>query len=535
MVPVRVLIFHGYLLRGTGSNIYTANVAQAMARLGHDVHLLCQDREAGSLEWVDALGHWESGRLAVAPTKTRPGSPGSGSITAYLPEIGGLLPVYVEDRYAGFRVKAFAALSDPELDHYIDANVAAVGDVVAAAGGIDAALANHLVMGPLILTRAGVRFAAKVHGSALSYTVAPNPRFLPHAREGITAASCVLVGSRHTAVSLWDLIRDPAVERRTRLGPPGVDVAEFRPMPAAADRAAALSGLAAGIAAASSAATSPGDSFERDEAATAAALERYAAASGPRVLFVGKLIVSKGVDLLLAAWPLVAAAAPGAHLLVAGFGAFREPLEALWGAIGAGDLERARSIAAAGRGLEGGPAAPLPILAAFLASPPAEWLAAVGGARGGVSFCGRLEHAEVAVATRASDAMAVPSTFPEAFGMVAAEAAAAGVMPVCADHSGLAEVAGTLDADLPPAARGLPTFALDAGAVDALAERLIRWLSLPEPERAAAARALRSTAERLWSWEGVARGALAAAGGALDELPPIPPLGSNPRALRHKL
>ena len=43
---MRVLIFHGYMLRGTGSNIYNANLAQALARLGHEVHLLCQDRDA---------------------------------------------------------------------------------------------------------------------------------------------------------------------------------------------------------------------------------------------------------------------------------------------------------------------------------------------------------------------------------------------------------------------------------------------------------------------------------------------------------
>ena len=47
------------------------------------------------------------------------------------------------------------------------------------------ALANHLVMGPAILARAGVSpFAVKIHGSALEYTVKPHPRFLPYAYEG---------------------------------------------------------------------------------------------------------------------------------------------------------------------------------------------------------------------------------------------------------------------------------------------------------------------------------------------------------------
>ena len=50
----------------------------------------------------------------------------------------------------------------------------------------------------------------------------------------------------------------------------------------------------------------------------------------------------------------------------------------------------------------------------------------------------------------------MPSTFPEAFGMVAAEAAACGALPLSAAHSGLAEVtttlAGALDADAGAAA-----------------------------------------------------------------------------------
>ena len=61
---MKVLIFHGYLLRGTGSNVYNASLAQALARQGHEVHLLCQDRGAGELAWVDRVGRWEDGEPA---------------------------------------------------------------------------------------------------------------------------------------------------------------------------------------------------------------------------------------------------------------------------------------------------------------------------------------------------------------------------------------------------------------------------------------------------------------------------------------
>ena len=86
-------------------------------------------------------------------------------------------------------------------------------------------------MGPAILARADVApFAAKIHGSALEYTVKPHPRFLPYAEEGMEAAQGVLVGSRHTAESLWAALPGVAgLQEKTRLGPPGVDTEAFAP------------------------------------------------------------------------------------------------------------------------------------------------------------------------------------------------------------------------------------------------------------------------------------------------------------------
>ena len=513
---MRILIFHGYLLRGTGSNVYNANVAQALARLGHDVHLLCQDHEAAALPWVDAVGTWEGGALTVEPA----GDPdaGRGSVTAYLPDIGGLLPVYVEDRYEGFRVKPFPEMTEEELEAYLDANVAAVSDVAGHAGGIDGALANHLVMGPVILARAGLDYAVKIHGSALSYTVKPHPRFLPHAREGLEPAQAILVGSRHTAADLWATLGDASVERRTRLGPPGVDIEAFSPPGADEAPAAALAALAAELRADRSAS----GAFARDTGRAADALESFAAAEGARVAFIGKLIVSKGCDLLLAAWPLVHAANPGARLLMVGFGEYEDGLGRLWAALGRGDLAEATELARAGRGLEGGEHAPLRFLTAFLENPPDGYAAAARVAAGSIDFAGRLEYGEVARVVRHCDAKVVPSTFPEAFGMVAAEAAACGVLPVCADHSGLAEVAGALAAELPAEPAGLLAFPLDDGAVESIAARLVGWLGLERADREAASATLASTARRLWSWEGVAEGVIAAGRGDLDRLSRVP-------------
>ena len=518
---MKVLIFHGYLLRGTGSNVYNANVAQALARLGHEVHLLCQDLEAASLPWIDAVGRWEGG-LAVEATGN-PGSEGDGAITAYTPDVGGLLPVYVADRYEGFESRTFSNLSDDEIESYIAANVAAIADVAAYAGGIDAALANHLVMGPVILARSGLPYAAKIHGSALSYTVIPEPeRFGPYAREGMESARAVLCGSRHTAASLWETLDLEGLEEKTRLGPPGVDVEAFSPLEDRADAPAELNALATEIEAAAPAAGSP--SLGRDPEAATAALRSYAAADGHRVIFVGKLIVSKGLDLLLAAWPLVEREHPGSRLLLIGFGEYRDTLLRLWDALARGDLDVARDIASRGRALEGGEESELTYLQAFLDELPSDYAEAAAAAADTVDLAGRLEYAEVARAVRASDALVVPSTFPEAFGMVAAEAAAAGALPVCARHSGLAEVAGTLTAALgdSPAA-DLTAFDLGSEAVEGIAANLNDWLALAPAARADASAAMVAEVRARWSWEGVARSVLAASAGDLAALDPISP------------
>jgi glycosyltransferase involved in cell wall biosynthesis len=516
---MRILIFHGYLLRGTGSNVYNARLAPALVRAGATVDLLSQDRRAHELPFVDAVGTWEDGaaRIEVLREPVR--------ITAWRPDIGDVLPVYVADRYEGITAKSYLDCTDEEIARYVDANVAAVREV-AARSRPDVALANHLVMGPVVLARGlgDVPYAVKVHGSALEYTVKRDPeRFRPFAREGLGPARTVLVGSRHTAESLWAAMDDDVLPARTRLGPPGVDIAEFRPRPRA-EAAAGVEALAARLVAATTVAQD--DAFARDEAAVGGALATLDLAGGRdrHVAFVGKLIVSKGIDLLAAAWPLVLRDVPHARLVVVGFGGWRDGLERLLAALAAGDLDAARAVAEAGRALEGGPRAPLRHLLAFLdalAGDPGErdaYRAAAAALPGRVVLTGRLEHEELAPLLAACEAQVVPSTFPEAFGMVAAEAAACGILPISAAHSGLAEVTAPLAAAVPPPARPWLSFPVGDGAVRDLAERMVAWLRAPADLRAATRDALVAVARERYSWDGVAAGVVAAAEGRHDTL-----------------
>ena len=76
-------------------------------------------------------------------------------------------------------------------------------------------------------------------------------------------------------------------------------------------------------------------------------------------------------------------------------------------------------------------------------------------------------------------------------------------------------LAEALDDDLRP----LLSFELGEDAVEQIADRLIRWLELDPARRAEASQALSELARERFSWEGVARGVIAAAEGRVDALP----------------
>src|SRR5882757_2591502 len=116
---MRVLLWHGYLLGGTGSNVYTQALAREWSRAGHDVTVVCQERQP---ELYD-LG----GARVVRPE---------------LP--GGLLPVFVLDRYDGLDARLLQDFTETERGAYVEANAAALRALGPAA---DLVFANHVLLG----------------------------------------------------------------------------------------------------------------------------------------------------------------------------------------------------------------------------------------------------------------------------------------------------------------------------------------------------------------------------------------------------
>jgi glycosyltransferase involved in cell wall biosynthesis len=302
----------------------------------------------------------------------------------------------------------------------------------------DLVFANHVLPGGAIGAASGARYAVKAHGSELEYSMRENPQLQAWGREALAGAAAVFVGSQHIREVLEEVVGH--VEHVYEV-PPGVDIDEFRPRP----RDEALAGL---LEQARLDPPNPGNANERQpDADNAARLTAFFEDDRPTVLFFGKLLYNKGVHLLLEALGEL-----DARAVIVGFGDYRAELEA---------------------------AAP-----------------------SGTLFTGALEHRHLVHLLPLAEVTVVPSIFPEAFGMVAAEAAAAGSPPLVAHHSGLQEIAEGLEAEYPPEYRHLASFA--NGDVAELAARLRELLTLPESERARIAGAARRAAENRWSWSSVA-------------------------------
>jgi glycosyltransferase involved in cell wall biosynthesis len=406
---MRILLWHGYLLGGTGSNVYTRSLARAWSGQGHDVTVFSQEPHP---ELFDI-----------------------GAATAIRPDIDGPLPVFVLDHYDGLEARLLQDLTEAERNHFVARNVAALREHLPA----DLVFANHVLMGGPVGAASGVRYAVKAHGSELEYSMRGRAELARLGHKALVGAAATYVGSAHVGEVLREVCGPVP---RVREVPPGVDTDEWRPQP----RAEALAAL---VAEAQRDPPNPGNLPERQpDDGNAERLAAFLADDEPTVVYFGKLSYNKGVHLLMEALSGV-----DARAVIVGFGESRGTLEA--------------------------------------SAPPR------------TLFTGPLEHRHLVHLLPLASVSVVPSIFPEAFGMVAAEAAAAGTPPLVARHSGLREVAERLAAAYPSELAHLTAFA-PGDALD-LRSKLDALLRLSPSERRRLGMAARRVVMERWSWSAVTK------------------------------
>ena len=406
---MRVYIWHGYLLHGTGSNEFTRGLALTMALQGHEVVVFCQEPEPGNLDL--------------------------GGARVIRPPLPGRLPVFVLDRYEGVEPALLPSMPRDEVDQFVEAQVASIK----AAGPADLLITNHVLLGGPVGAGSGLRYIVKVHGSELEFAMRGHAELCQWAGETLAPAQAVIVGSEHVGRVTLDLvgsgIPQPVVVT------PGVNIEMMAPQ----EPQDALAGLIA-----EAGLDHANDNNERlPDPDNAARFSRFLAEPDrPTLVYVGKLSREKGVHLLLDAMDGLQARA-----VIVGFGPARAALE-----------DQAQRM-----GLD-------------------------------VLFTGPLQHRHLRHLWALATASVVPSVFPEAFGMVAAEAAACGCPPVVARHSGLAEVGAWIESHLPDDVR----ITFDTNDTEDLRRRLAGLIALTGSQRAQVSAGCRRAVKERWSWEVVA-------------------------------
>jgi glycosyltransferase involved in cell wall biosynthesis len=417
---MRVAIVHGYFLHDSGSGIYVHELTRALVHLGHEVTLVCQEREPERCDFIDSAYELDAAnasltRVYEAPRRLR------GSCRLVRPATAGDLLVYVEGDFPPFareHVHAYQDGTREVWERYIDRNVAALRTVFAQ-WPPDLVLAQHIIMQPCIVARVlegRAPYVVTAHGSALNFSVRANEDLVPYAIEGLAGAAHIAAVSEAACDDLiaWASQHSLPIAEKTVALPPGINSRLFKP---AGSRETALSALLKHV----RLPDAFGLTVEHDVIAFASALR-----------------TTKGIQHAIAAMPIVSQLrGRPVRFLVAGSGPARGALERLAVLIEVGDAEAAKTLVEADSALQ---------------SPP-EWGDVVQGASPAdgdvaIAFLGQLEHQRLAAVFGASDVCVSPSVFPEAAALVNVEALAAGAVPVAAYHSGMIDLNDLLASSL---------------------------------------------------------------------------------------
>ena len=459
---MRIGLYHGYELTGSGSNEYTRYLAHALADAGHEVHVLCRENSPADIPQVIRALAWQTDGRSEQLFVRKEGTPG---YTLHQLPHGAVRPVYLTDKQREGNVKAFTDLDDGELAEYHRCEEALLRAILTTCR-LDVLHANHLVYQPVAALgpcrETGTPLVIYPHGSAIEYTVKQDERYLRLARESIAGCAGIIFGNhevRNRVLALYPGLRDKILAR-TRIVGVGVDTTLFRPV-ARHERLAAIEGLIATQGGSGKEPRQTAELHERLATGNLQATREYWDAydhSRPDadlnahlrripwdqniLLFVGALTVGKGLQSLIAALPAVRRTAPNTHLVIVGAGAYREVLEALVFALASGNRELLSRLCARGQDLDRNEqSGPWGDVEAYVARETniTSLLEHGRDLDRHVHFLGRLDHDRLRFLFPCADLAVFPSVVPEAFPLVLMESLANGVLPVVSYFSGFAD------------------------------------------------------------------------------------------------
>ncbi|KDR95617.1 Glycosyl transferases group 1 [Peptoclostridium litorale DSM 5388] len=474
---MKIAVIHGYLLNGTGSNLYVQNLCRQLCISGHDVMLFCQDVELENYDFIESAYRFDKDNENMERFHEKR-TPFEGKCRCFVPNIGKQLPVYVKDMYDRFEAVEITKISRHDMESYINANKKALRACFMDEKP-DVAISNHIVMQPVYTNRAleGLEGTVKLtvaHGSSFNFSVRKSNMALNYALEGLNAADGLVFLTDYSQREFEDYFDEIAeIKARKMLIPAGVDIEGFFPLEIGESKSERIKRLMESIESEKgllknnmeSGASREFESLIKN--ATGEELSEKKAmlmakgdgkAIDPDImekllkidwenenilLYYGKYLWTKGIHNIIISLPFILKENPNTRLVLVGFGTSRGYLETLVNALDMGDLDKLKYLlkypeqfqSHVERGTGHYSKWVLDILRD--SEKAKDYMkTARGNVKDRVVFTGFMDHGLLRDIIPCADVVIAPSIFPEAFGLVGVEALACGVLPLQTYHSG---------------------------------------------------------------------------------------------------
>ncbi len=504
---MRIGLFHGYNLGGSGSNEYTRYLAKALLAEGSEVHLICREPEAESLGFIDIAYRYDTDGTAETVFANTPADSGSAARPlCYLHEMpnASVLPVYVTDKQRDGVVKSFTNLTDEELNEYHQVSATALKAILTSYE-LDILHCNHVTYQPQVAEKVceetNTPYIIYPHGSAIEYTVKTDERYFNKVRDSIKLTDGLIIGNnevKQRIVNLYPELENE-IHSKSQIVGVGVDTALFTSCPED-QRQASLDTLTSLELGGGKTAALTRELEQKLDAGEIDAVTQFRNSyvqklsdddisaklkkldlNAPVLLFVGALTAGKGLQGLLCAMCSALRKQPDLQLVIVGAGAYREALEGLVHLLTTRNLPMLKKMASQGFDLDfSDNTGAWEDVEYYLEHHADELLECSDRLKNNVHFVGRLNHDQLKYLFPIVDLAVFPSVVPEAYPLVLMESLSNGVLPMVSYFSGFTDGIDELADVIPEELLSLMRIPMDNEArIKTMAENLHSLLASP--------------------------------------------------------
>ncbi len=462
---MKIGLFHGYNLGGSGSNEYTRYLAKALLAEGAEVHLICREPDAESLGFIDKACRYDTEGRAEILFSNGDADATLNNPLCYLHELPNatVQPVYVTDKQRDGLVKSFSNLSNNELEEYHTVSATALRAILTE-HKLDMLHCNHVTYQPQVAeqvcSETNTPYIIYPHGSAIEYTVKTDERYFNKVRDSIQLTDGLIIGNnevKQRIINLYPELEDE-INGKSQIVGVGVDTALFTSCPDE-ERQSSLDNLIAMKLGGGKTEDLTRELEQKLDAGELDAVTQFRNSyvqklpddniseklnkldlNSPVLLFVGAFTAGKGIQGLLCAMCTALRKQPDLQLVIVGAGAYREALEGLVHLLSTRNLPMLKTMASQGFDLDfSDNTGAWEDVEYFLEHHSEELLECSDRLKNNVHFVGRLNHDQLKYLFPIVDLAIFPSVVPEAYPLVLMESLSNGVLPMVSYFSGFTD------------------------------------------------------------------------------------------------